>query len=590
MSADDSDGSGRRGSSSLGLSTRAWLVLLLLAVGAYRVALTEVGRFHFGDERKYKLAVFALDEFARGDPRAAVARICDPFGGGRPGFILYGLVPAGLQRAAARWTSVSPFRLEYYQIPAWLNVVVTLGTAWMFFVLAGRWTGSEGTALAATLVYSLLFNTSAYVRHLVPYDQSLMCFLASLLVLTPKRVDGVRADARAADGGPERAGVRPVSGAADSGQGQAELRSNAARARQWTRGAAGGVLAGLGFACYPGYYAFPVITGAVCLAARKGRFARTIAFALASAGVLLALEGLHAIGGTSYFGQLHGLSGTITMGDFSESYRYAWRYLSDVEGAAGMVLLPLFGVGVGAVCRPRTVDLAPQQRAALCAAIIGFLWHATAGALLHFMVFYGRLLHMYLPFLVMGAVTALHALRPRRLRVAAFVALAMISAGSFVPIARRYATLSYPADIFERVAERWAVTILNPAAWLWVRSGGFVRHPNVPDRPVAAMVMEERPEGQRGYVHTASHQAARTAGADLILVNFHWLFLPDAPESVFVPPAGYELIVEAPHPNAFPGNAYEVYGPAQRQRIRERGYTMRIYRRTEPPALPGAGG
>ncbi len=63
-------------------SPRLWLALLMVGVGGYRLSLIGVGRFHFGDERKYKLATFVVEELAKGNLRTAVARLTDPYVGG----------------------------------------------------------------------------------------------------------------------------------------------------------------------------------------------------------------------------------------------------------------------------------------------------------------------------------------------------------------------------------------------------------------------------------------------------------------------------------------------------------------------------
>ena len=69
-------------------SARLWLALVMIGLGGYRLSLIDVGRFHFGDERKYKLATFVVEELAKGNLGTAVARLTDSYGGGQPGFIL----------------------------------------------------------------------------------------------------------------------------------------------------------------------------------------------------------------------------------------------------------------------------------------------------------------------------------------------------------------------------------------------------------------------------------------------------------------------------------------------------------------------
>ncbi len=380
-----------------------------------------------------------------------------------------------------------------------LNVGVTLIVLLLIYSLVRRWTRSGWTALTTAMVHGLLFNTYAYVRHLLPYDESLALFLCALLIIIREE---------SSPNYPIRSGVLA------------------------------GVLSGLGFACYPGYYAFPVILAAVCLGMSWRRTGRLTAYAASSAVVLGAFELLTRVSGTSYCAEIVELPSTIAMGDFSEGYFYVGRYLRDVEGAAGVTLLVLFGVFVALMVWRRGPDLPRSLRVSILTAVGCYLWHATMGAVFHYMVFYGRLLHMYMPFLVLGAVMTLTRLPRARYRAVGLGVLLVVSIISFVPSAKEYCALVYPGELFESTVAECDLPIGDPARRLWVRSGGRIEYPAIQDRPLVVMVMEEWPDGLRGYVHVASHREARTSEAELIAVNVNWMFLPDSPEAPLVPPPG----------------------------------------------------
>ncbi|UOQ77833.1 hypothetical protein MUN84_04015 [Hymenobacter sp. 5516J-16] len=207
-----------------------------------------------------------------------------------------------------------------------------------------------------------------------------------------------------------------------------------------------GTLGVLAFAVYPGYYFAPLLPGAMALAStRRTQWKRAALGFLAGAGLVVApLEILTRVGHISYLRTLQHLPATVNQGDFGEGFSFLPRYLWQVEGPTGGLLLLLALPGLWALL---TKHPAPLTRVVALAPLVAWLGHASLVFFAHQLVFYGRLVHFFLPFLVLYAGTALHLLRPGLLRRAATILLvgaALVHLGRF---GRAYLALAYPRDV-----------------------------------------------------------------------------------------------------------------------------------------------
>jgi hypothetical protein len=331
--------------------------------------------------------------------------------------------------------------------------------------------------------------------------------------------------------------------------------------------------------CYPGHYAFVVIVGVVAIAVSPRRIRAAIGFGGAAVIMVGLIELLARIAGTSYIQNVLAVSGAITMGLFSEGYVFAWRYLRDVEGVIGIALYVLFlGFAVLVLWRPGA-SIPRPARVAIIAAVLCYLVHASMGVLFERMVFYGRILLMYIPFVVGGAVLGLMHLRWRRLRRAGVCVLVLASMWSFVTFAHGYTRMTYPVDFFLSTLTEEGCSETYPPYVLWDMSEDIWAAPVDHLGPDSAMVTDTRPDGSEAYVRLASHDAALASGARFIGVNLKWMFYIRERHDCFEAPAGYRLVAEALHPNAFTAVGYEGHKPWERRRLRERRYTMRVYER-----------
>ena len=526
-------------------SPLAWLVVFLVGLGCYRLTLIDKGHFYWSDERCYLAAWELVDAMSRGDAGDAVRNLFEARGNippARPGFVLVSVVPVLAQRVVASLAGISRELPHYYDTASAFNVLVTLGVTVCVYALGCTWTGQRWLGLLIAVVYSLLCGANVWIRHLMPYPVSLLFFLSALWLLSAvPRLDK----------------------------------------NYFRHVMAAGLLTALGYACYPGYYAFVLVNLAVVSANPRRRVVGVAAFSLVSAAAIGTFELLARSVGGSYLKDLASLSGSVTVGDRKEGYVFAWRYLRDVEGVAGILLLMLFLAFVALLLRGRKVKLPGAARVAMLAAVGCYLFHASMGFWFGKMVFYGRLLGMYLPFVAGGAVLALtriHKVAPRRIAVGVLLAA---SGWSFAVFAWQYSRIVYPAEFLQDTMTGLGRDIAYPANVLWGLVDGKMHETVERFDTELVNVADPRPDGCDVYVLLGSHEVVREGGKRFIGVNLKYMWYVRDRYDRFALPDGYALATEALHSEVFPATAYDGRKPWERKRISKRGYTMRIYERVD---------
>lgn len=480
------------------------LLGLLLVLGLARATLLDRGAASLPDESRHYNSCLAAELFLQGEGRAAVRLLFDTEG--RPGDAIVRLLPAAGQlgwRRVSGQAYANPVSLRI--ATAW-NLLVSLALTAVVWRLARRLLTGERAALLATAVHALLANTNLYLRHLLPYDAALLLHLLAL----------------------ERA-LAP-----------------GARPRRWLFI---GLLLGLGQATYPGHFALPPLV--LLLALRRGGVRAGTSAGGAALATLVLFELLARGAGMTFLGSSAELAGTITHGDPAESLGFLPRYLLLVEGPVGLVLLGL--AVLWAIRRARALARgepgpgAPELGLLLAGLAALYLLHGVVALASGKLVFYGRIVHLHIPFVVLAAVAALeHLPRRRVLEGLLLIALALSLAG----FARSYLGLGYPRDVL--LEEGIESPALDPRR-VW----------ELP--PLLAIAS---PPGTR---------AARPA-ARLVLVNFG-LFWPTPGTRVqphAVPP-GSVVRCDLPHFQSFPAYQLEGSSPEQRRVMASWGPRLLVY-------------
>lgn len=518
-----------------------WLAILLIALGAFRLIQAGSGRFFFADELRYLAAEAMVDDLAAGRMREAGARLFEAQG--RPGFVAVSAIPVALQRIAELTLGIARGSRASYDVAAAWNIAVSLAVTLLVYLLARRWLGSGWTALAAAMLHASLVGSSLWVRHLSPYYEALLLMLLALMLA---------------------------------------LRDGPAGGRSNRAACAAGLLSAAGFACYPGYYAFIIVVAAVLAVPPGRRVGRMLAFGASAAAGLIALEVSARWCGTSYWGNLATLSGSIHFGSPEENAVYFWRYLSAVDGPIGVALVLLVILFAAQSVRRSAADERGHPaslRIAFAALVCGYALHAAQSIRTYPTVFYGRLLLMYTPVACIAAVAAIRLLPSMHLRRISAGGVAASAIASFASFAAWYARVGYPADLFLDAVAARGVHAGLPAHVLWSSLGTDRDRRVEHGRLLFAHVADQCPEGFTTIL--ATHEDAVERNARFIGVNLKWMRDVPAGITPFEPPADYHLIAEADDPATEPAYMFEERGPIERERLLRSGRTMRLYERAE---------
>jgi len=488
----------------------ALLCVLLIFLSGYRLLLTQSGQLFWPDEFRYVHALHVLDEIRQGNLGASVAwlftvpSVPEANMGARPSYVALSIIPATVQGLANLVAGIGPQDPGFYRIPAIANVFISLAIGIVMFKLALLFVHDRGFALLSALVYGLLANTNLYVRHLFPYDLALLLLLGALLLVVGEQHDA--------------AGLH-------------------------RRALGAGLLAGLGFTTYPGYDPFVVILAAAVVCNPVGSFRHLAMMGASMMCVGLVWEGIARLGGLSLVALTFRFFGTMTVeqGSFEETLIFLPRYLWDVEGPAGAALLALLVVFAAMAARGRYGRF---ELGIFGAATAIYLVFGAAGVFFHRTVYYGRLVHMYLPFVVIASVLALSKMRHARLRLATAWVVALASIVAFAPVAAAELTATFPREILQGIAA--------------TQGAG---HP-----PCTVMST------------ALDRLAPARSECDAILENAGHLY-PIPPQLSMATPPGFTLVRSWKHPLQFRPYWYEGYSIEERATLSADPLEIKLYRR-----------
>ena len=489
---------------------------LLIVVSVYRLSLLGRGAMAFLDETLYYKAALALQQLRLGDLSGSLAHLASS--NGRPGDTVLKLIPAALQGIPFAF-GVAPSNPWSLMIPAVCNVIVSLVTLYLFFrICLVLFAGDRAVSIAAAAVYSLLVNTNAYVRHMLPYVWALSVGVCALWLTLSRQPTPALA---------------------------------------WRVG----LLAGSVVTIYPGYYLLAGIPGVVLVgrdasAGSSERWRMAAGFVAGVVMVIAAFKILCRIGGISYIATARTLSRTITQGSFEEGWVFLPRYLIEVERYAGAVLLSGIVVCLARASSEVVRGRYPRQiHWLIFPAVAGWIWQAAAAYHGHTMVLYGRLIHAWMIFLVWALADAIAWARPGAVRSALCVVAVGAAAISLGRPAYDYYRLAYPADV---LYELGIDTALLPASNMRCEM-----------QPIYSYASPAPLNRETGYPYKRT--------ANYLLINFcQGVPGPGRLERVPVSP-DTRPIYEAAHFMTFPAYGFEGLGPEDRREMRRRGYEVRAY-------------
>ncbi|WP_460610132.1 hypothetical protein [Hymenobacter terrigena] len=384
-----------------------------------RLSLIGKGTMAFVDESRYVNAMLGLRSLSEGHGQEFLRYINSM--GARPGDGIWRAIPGLGQAILLVVFDLNPNAPPSLQVPQAFNVLIVSLNALLLYHIYRRFF-NVGMALLGLALYSSLVNTNLYLRHLLPYDHSLFFFfLALTLLLRPRAAVSLRLQVLI------------------------------------------GVISGFSYAVYPGYFMGPMLLLVLALlagfeAGRTGWRRSLELFTAQFAGllaVLFVLEGLARLGNTSYWASSRYIATTVTQGSFSEGFSFIGSYFWQVEGWLGVGLLGLFGIGLGLSLRVAlSANLSAAERGltrVLTAGFLAWLGYAIFVQVGHKLVFYGRTLHFFVPFVVMGALVALRAVgRTGSGHVWRYLGGGGVALAHFGIFLAGYLPVDYPCDVAYR--------------------------------------------------------------------------------------------------------------------------------------------
>jgi hypothetical protein len=445
---------------------------------------------------------------------------------GRPAEAVFRIVPATIQGILYKMRGISPANFDSLKIPVFFNILVHLLILYMLYrisllIFKNRW-----FALLTVVLYKLLINPNVYIRHILPYEKSLLCFLILLFLYL--------------------------------------YRNDYKKSRYFVLG----LLCAIAIAIYPGYYFIPVFLGLLVfkdeiilnnnfrLFIQKG-----ILIFSGFLSVVLTLELISAFGAHSYINSCLTLSETISQGSYDESLLFPLKYLTEVEGVSGILLLVSVTItlllSLIQLRREKTVKpiLNEPVIALLLLSISGMLLHGIMGTVFHKMVFYGRLMHLYIPFLVLTLVYVIH--QSRFSRGLSIVTL-LIFMTNFFFFSLKYFKLGYPKSML------YAYKIDN-------RNFSKDRFYNETDSILYPLL------SPNALNKETNHPYSRDTG--FLLVNCALITPITDPNDYrkFLPDSGLTLLASQPYYFAFPAYSFEGLSTVERKHAKERNYHIQFY-------------
>jgi len=389
------------------------LVLSLVA----KVFLLGRGYLSNPDEYRHVASQDAIEFLKKGEVKSAVKQLFEVQG--RPGLALVGMIPAAFQNIIANALKVGYNGHEAAWVIYIYNFIIFLFILLLLFKISSQVGLSREIGLTVVLLYSLSINGYIYLRHIFPYDFSLLLLLLAFwYFLSKKAIWNLK------------------------------------------HGFVFGFIAAFAFIVYPGY--FPVVMALglfFVLSVYSGSGLKLLlrhSLISAAGGVFLfaIFELLAQYCGVSYLLDAKQLSGTITQGSFEESFSFIFKYLWQAEFPLGILYLVSLFTGIFFLVQDfKTGSNVDTSYLYLCL-FIGFVIYAALGQFFHKMVFYGRLVHQFYPFLALLFGYSIHKIflsKPKwpaatATGISAIVILLLSLPNHFV-----FADMHYPREIMDKV-------------------------------------------------------------------------------------------------------------------------------------------
>lgn len=508
-------------------------LLIIFIAMAVRISWMGKGVYAFTDETRYEASQYLVGQLLQGNIKEGCSALLKT--DARPVDCLLHALPALLQQLLPHQQGINhPTSLIGVQ---YFHVFLFGMLAFVFYRLTVLlFPQTDYIPLFALTCFVLLVNNHVHARHILPYDTALLLLLMALgIIVHVHRSEGLISF----------------------------------RAKYTA-----GTLAALAWLTYPGYYWMPVLMmGYLFLVSGNKKFTdgcrEVIPFLAGAFVVVLFFEALYWCYGKSLLYSLAGLSLDINQGDYNESLEFMIQYMKESNGAAGWILSYAFliagALSLLTLLRARMTVFDPL-RVFLGLAFGAWAFHMVLGEVFEFMVFYGRLIHAFIPFMIWALIAACIRLRSI-LPVSPSVSLSVLVVlllFSFYHFDQSYRFITYPRDVlFQFSHARTTDSLEAPVVQLAKQANGKIPYCNI-HSPYA-------------YYNLPNRQV----DPSLVFYNTAILYPIEGQEVVSCAQSSPTLLLRAPYYLCFAPYGYEGYSPAARKRLQSGLYTTQVMLKTK---------
>ncbi|MBK9727430.1 MAG: hypothetical protein IPO86_04840 [Saprospiraceae bacterium] len=505
------------------------LLTTILITTSLKFSLIGCGFLAFPDEARYVESAKALVAFSEFKFRLAINAIFSTQG--RPGEAILKIFPNGIQYITAQI-----FDLNYYESknssPLFIfNFSIYCFLLFVHYKISKLLLSDLWLSLISVLVFSSLINSYLYIRHALPYDSSLLILYVCIyktIVYTQNEALSIKKSILLA------------------------------------------AFSFLGFLVYPGYFVLYIynfwlfLFNTINKQTLTARLIYGFYFILTCVCCLLFVEIFARLGSQSYLQEALNLSKTITQGSFDESFSFLQKYLIEVEGPGGIILLIGLCLYFILILKKIISGIDNSKKYTefiFIPLILLFLIYAYFGFYQNKVLFYGRLIHQYIPFVCILSVYSINEIIGKFKSIQKFVWLLLSSVFilNFAVCFKNYASISYPRDIYWSLYNSQIVTALETVceyenAWSKIPASKEIR--------MKSNDLQSKHETQ-----------------NILAINLCYFYPVNDPIKYhpFIVDKNYNLINSWPHFLNFKAYQFEGFNKLERQNLDSFNFQMKIY-------------
>ncbi len=388
------------------LSLKNVLIFFIFIVSIVKVPLANKGFLFFPDEGRYTQSGKALKALSEGKFNEAVTYVHSVQG--RPLSAILHMIPSALQFITAKSTESSEIFSPKNSI--WIfvyNIIVYIFLLFIIYKLVTFYTNQE-LGLLAALIYATLDSSFIYLRHALCYETALAAFLWVQYLIAKNEKSAI-------------------------------------------------VLGSLNFCAYliyPGYVLLFLFNSMFFIfkAFQFNKFVkRSTQFLLGILFTLAIAEAFSRIGSISFLSSSKTLSSTVKLGDFSQTFVFLFQFLTEVEGLRGIILIAGFiSFPIILLLSKNMINhhLKNEFLFTYFGSVFLYCLYAFNGYFLHNSVFYARITHQFIPFLILLlCVLIFISIESKKYIKPIYIVLSVCFTLLYTPSIWAFYQLEYPKDI-----------------------------------------------------------------------------------------------------------------------------------------------